>query len=369
MSARAAVALGLASLLTALLFGADSLLVVGIALLVVAATAAVWVWLATSGARLRRLAGPATVVEDEPYTVMIELEGGLLPPPGGQLYDPLLDDSAAIGPASRRIERDVAFARRGARALGPAIASIGDPFGLCRREIRGGEDGELLVLPRIEPIRLAVGGAGGHSLGLGEHGAAGAGPDSWAAEFEIDGLRPYREGTPAARIHWPTVARTGELHERRVSAGADAARLVVLDPLGPASEEGLDRAVRAAASLCLELARDGGCTLLIGGEPLPLELDARLRSWDRVRARLARVEAGAGRPPLHRVGRAGVAFWVSGDRSQRPARGLSRLAAGSRIVVAPTDSVPAAALFTVAGCAGLRVGRVRDRSRLSGAAA
>lgn len=359
MSARAAAAFGLGLLLTALLFGTDSLLVAGAALVVLAALATAWVRLATAGARVLRFAGPSTVIEDEPYRVRLELDQGLLPPPGGELDAPLLPEPAPVGPGRRLIDREVTFTRRGARALGPARASIRDPFGLSARDLTGAPGGELLVLPRTEPIRPLGGGAGGRSLGLGDHGAGGAGLDSWAAEFEIDGLRPYRDGTPAARIHWPTVARTGELHERRVSAGADATRLVVLDPLDADDEESLDRAVRAAASLSLELAGAGGCTLLVGGEPLPLILDQRLRAWGRVHARLARVEAGDGVPPLHRVGRAGVAFWVSGDRSSRPARALARIAAGARVAVVPADSIPAEALFTVAGCAGVRVGRGR----------
>lgn len=361
MSARAAAALGLGLLLTALLFGTDSLLVVGAALLALTALATAWVHLAAAGARVLRFAGPATVLEEEPYRVRLELDRGLLPPPGGELDAPLLPEPAPVGPSRRVIDREVAFARRGPRALGPVRASIRDPFGLSVRDLTAAPEGELLVLPRTEPIRPLGGGAGGRSLGLGDHGAGGSGLDSWAAEFEIDGLRPYRDGTPAARIHWPTVARTGELHERRVSAGADATRLVVLDPLGPDDEESLDRAVRAAASLCLELARAGGCTLLIGGEPLPLVLDRRLRGWGRVHARLARVEEGDGAPPLHRIGRAGVAFWVSGETSSRSARALARIPAAVRVEVAPVESPPPAALFTVAGCAGIRQGRRRRR--------
>jgi uncharacterized protein (DUF58 family) len=366
MSARAAVALGLGFLLTGLLFGTDSLLLVGIALAALAGAAVAWVRLAAAGARLLRFAGPATVVEGEPYPLRLELEGGRLPPPGGLLVEPLLGQPVPTGIGCRGLEREVSFPRRGCREVGRAELRIRDPFGLHERPVLGPDAGELLVLPRTEPIRLAHGGAGGRSLGLGDHGSGGSGPDSWAAEFEIDGLRPYRDGTPASRIHWPTVARTRELHERRLSAGADAARVVVLDPLNPESEEGLDRAVRAAASLCLELARAGGCTMLVGGEPLPLEVDSRLRAWDRVHARLARVEAGAGPPPLNRLGRAGVAFVVSADRTARPAHALRRLPAAARVLVAPCEgAVPKGALFTVAGCAGSRIGRVRGLERVA----
>ena len=94
-----------------------------------------------------------------------------------------------------------------------------------------------------------------------------------AAEFEVDGLRPYREGSPASRIHWPALARSGEMHERRMVAGAEATPLVVLDAELPDDQEALDRAVRAAASLCVHLAPGSGCSVLLPGS------HGRRRCW------------------------------------------------------------------------------------------
>ena len=122
------------------------------------------------------------------------------------------------------------------------------------------------MLPRIEPV-TAPGGSG---AGAGDHGGQGidAGVlgrrlDASLAELEIDGLRPYREGAPASRIHWLSVARRGEMLERRLVAELDSAPLIVVDPSAPSGEEGLDKAVRAAASLCVHLAREGGCAVLL----------------------------------------------------------------------------------------------------------
>ena len=83
-----------------------------------------------------------------------------------------------------------------------------------------------------------------------------AGSEALAA-VDLDGLRPYRPGTPASRIHWPAVARGAGLIERRLQADGDARPLVVLDARTPASAgragvDLLDAAVRAAASLVLE---------------------------------------------------------------------------------------------------------------------
>ena len=87
-----------------------------------------------------------------------------------------------------------------------------------------------------------------------------------AAEIEIDGLRQHREGTPASRIHWPALARGAGLMERQLISEADSRPLVVLDPRAPASQDALDAAVRAAASLLLHFARRGGCALLLPGD-------------------------------------------------------------------------------------------------------
>ena len=100
----------------------------------------------------------------------------------------------------------------------------------------------------------------------GPDGPVGAGLDTRTIDFEIDGLRPYRNGSPASRIHWATVARTGEMVEHRLVAGADSSPLVVLDRFNPADQDALDSAVRAAASICVHLAPAGGCTLLVSGE-------------------------------------------------------------------------------------------------------
>ena len=91
--------------------------------------------------------------------------------------------------------------------------------------------------------------------------------------------------------------------ERRLTADGDSAPLVVLDASAPPSEEALDMAVRAAASLCLHLARRGGCALLLPGDRRPLFVAPDLAAWPAAHARLAVVEADAW-PPDRWRGRA-----------------------------------------------------------------
>src|SRR5918912_601221 len=198
--ALASVALGATLVLAAATFDTPSLYVPGLALVVLAVGAATWVALAARGAAVVRGAAPSTVVEDEPYPLRLEIRSGVLPPPGGELLEPLLGWPVPIaGRWSRRVRINVRFSRRGRRRLEPATLVIQDPLGLALREVRGPDGGDLLVLPRIEPVEAAGRGSGGGAgVDPGNRGAGGLVLPLSAAELEIDGLRPYREGAPAS---------------------------------------------------------------------------------------------------------------------------------------------------------------------------
>lgn len=111
--------LGIALLLVGAGFDSPSLLVPGVGMLVLALVAVLWVEL--SRARLLvRAAGPARVVEDDPYPVRLTALGGRLPPPGGELTDPLLATPIAIGPRWPGAHAaDVLLRGRGRRRLVP----------------------------------------------------------------------------------------------------------------------------------------------------------------------------------------------------------------------------------------------------------
>jgi uncharacterized protein (DUF58 family) len=349
---------GLFLTLAAAAFDSPSLYVPGVALLLLGGISSVWVSLAAHGARLERSLGAQAVEEEQPVSLRLQINPGLLPPPGGELLEPLLDEPLpAVGDRARRVRVDVRFARRGRRVLEPTRLVIADPLGLAQRELTT-EPLELLVLPRVLPVTSAAertgGGAGGVTEGsaLTVHGA----------ELELDSLRPYREGAPASRIHWPTVARTGEMIERRLVADADSTPLVVLDPRRPASDEALDAAVRAAASLTVHLARAGGCSLLLPGDRRATEVDPELRSWPSLHVRLALVQPGDTAPFAGRLERSGAILWVTAAPGGEPPPGIKRAAGGGRYVVTPIAQPGRPALFAVAGCHAYRVG-ARGRSR------
>ena len=288
--APATLALGAALTLAGLAFGLAAALVAGIALLALALGAIAWVELATLGGRLEREPGPTPSRGERS-----------LPAAARPAADPgaaarrRARRSAARPPhpgrpaLARGASRDIWLERPGrigARAR-PARRS-GTRSGSGGGSSIPGATAELVVLPRIDPVRWL--GPGSEPRGI----AAGSGSSADAtsrrgglAQFEVDGLRPYREGSPASRIHWPAVARTGEMIERRLIAGGEPRPLVVFDPRGASSRDLRERAMRAAASLCVELAQSGGCELLVPGERRPLAIDPSLRTWPEAHARIA----------------------------------------------------------------------------------
>jgi uncharacterized protein (DUF58 family) len=345
-------AFGLVLVLTGAGFASPSLIVPGVAFLLLGVGSAVWVALAAHGAGLVRQLGGRVVEEGQPLAVGLAVSRGLVPPPGGEVVDPLLDDPLpALGDRARHLQIDVRFDRRGRQWLEPTRLTIKDPLGLAQRSFFTHPE-ELLVLPRVEEPSSA----GQSAAGTGGANADGTSIAIQGAELELDSLRPYREGAPASRVHWPTVARTGTMMERRLIPDADSRPLVVLDPRTPASEEALDAAVRAAASLAVHLAKEGGCSLLLPGDRRATDIDPELRSWPQMHVRLALVEAGSAAPFAGRLERLGAILWVTAAPGGNTPPGLKRAAAGARYVVTPEVIAGRPAAFSVAGCHAYRVG-------------
>jgi uncharacterized protein (DUF58 family) len=356
LGARPTLVLAAASVLAGAAFDAASLYVPGIALALLVMGSQAWVGLAARRVRIEREHGPERISEGEPYTLLVTIHAGRIPLPGGRLVHPRAQGSTAIGMRfPRRALIEVPSLRRGRHRLEPATLVVSDPFHLRTAAIRAGEGDQVLVLPRIEPVlaKPSRGRDGDDGVLDGAEGGGAGGLDTRSIDFEIDGVRPYRQGSAASRIHWPTVARLGELVEHRLVAGAGFAPLVILDSSSPADDEALDRAVRAAASLCVYLAPRGGCALLLSGEHRAHEVDPQLRAWPQVHARLAVVKGGGPPPAPRRTAPAASLFWVTA--AAVPPRSLPAPAGRTGYVVSPSSpgSVPE---FTVAGCDGRPLG-------------
>jgi uncharacterized protein (DUF58 family) len=356
---RATVSLSLALLATAALFDLPSLYVPAIALGLLALGALAWVEAAARGARILSQPGPPTIEEGRTYPLRLRVDWGRARPPGGELSHPALREPIPIGPGAQpEVVAELRFARWGPQEIDPAVLSVRDPIHLHERRVEGSAGQPVLVLPRVEPVLAPVeGNGGGPGLSSGKLGTRAGGRAGQPIEPVIDGLRPWREGSPASRIHWPSLARTGELLERSLTGGGDSAPLVVLDRGRGADRESLLRAVRAAASLCLHLARAGGCSLLLPGESQVLGIDRGLRTWPRVHARLALVDPE--RPaPVHPPADTKTIFWVTPVGG--PGVGCARRD-GPRdgYLVTPAEIPGTLPAFRVAGCRGYPLAAAR----------
>lgn len=348
-SAGAIAALGLTLVAVALVFDAEVLSVPGVGLVALALGGLAWVRRAAGGASVRREVPVRRVEEDEAVSVAVEVASARGPLPGGVVEDPLVAGPMPVraGARAARMRINVRFARRGRRVLPPPVLRLRDPLGLASRTVpASGPDDEIVVLPRTSPV--AVSGDSGVSH------AVRAVLTLTAAATELDGLRPYRDGAPAGRIHWPAVARGAGLVEKRMRADADSRPLVVLDARAAASQEDEDAAVRAAASLVLALARRGGCALLLGGERRAAEVEADLAAWPALHARLALADGSAPAPTPAAAGaqRRGAVFYVSARRVRRAPRGWAQAARGGHVLVVPSELAGRRPAFAVAGCWG-----------------
>ncbi len=277
--------------------------------------------------------------------------------------------SLISGGSSASVRIVASFPRRGIRRIDPPTLIVSDALELARVErVNASPAQEILVLPRTERVKWVPG------AGEKWRRATGAASLEPFGATEVDGLRPYRQGTPASRIHWPALARGAGLLERRLRADTETRPLVVVDARvdeSAHSSEHLDAAVRAAASLVLELGTRTGCGLLLPGEYRPLEVETDLIAWP-----VAHAQAGArrgrtpgrGLPGSLRAPDPHRSLYVAATAHARLPAGLASAGVRAAILVVPkalANQPRQQASFEVAGCVGFVVGagrRVRERA-------
>jgi uncharacterized protein (DUF58 family) len=155
---------------------------------------------------------------------------------------------------------------RGRYLLGPLVIDVSDPFALTRLRLEFDERDELLVAPEIEDLGAAPDPSSGPSFG------ASRARQLFRTGEEYYTMRQYQEGDDLRRIHWPSVARTGDLMIRQDESSRRASGLVFFDTraaaLGRTHTPAFERGVSVAASVGVLLARRG-FVLRLGTTELP----------------------------------------------------------------------------------------------------
>ncbi len=164
-----------------------------------------------------------------------------------------------VGGVAARGSRQVAYTvmaqTRGRYRLGPLTIDVADPFALTRQRLEFDELDELLVTPEIEDLASTPDPGSGPSWG------ATRARQLFRTGEEYYTMRQYQEGDDLRRIHWPSVARTGELMIRQDESTRRASGLVFFDTrvpaLGRTHTPAFERGVSVAASVGVLLARRG----------------------------------------------------------------------------------------------------------------
>lgn len=187
-----------------------------------------------------------------------------LTPPGARRGWPGLDRGgylqglAGLPPrGSAAWEFELPCRARGVHEIGPIELTSGDPFGFFARRAVESERCELVVYPRLVPLR---------QLGFARSAGFGAAQRRRALEDDPSrsaGVRDYRPGDPLRRIHWPASAHRGGLQVRVLEPAAAPALLLTLAadsfdfPWTRYREDLFELAASALASIAWRALEDG----------------------------------------------------------------------------------------------------------------
>src|SRR6476660_2303848 len=204
---------------------------------------------------VRRLLSDVRVGPGTRLTVQLDVENRSTAPSSFLMLEdqlpPTLGRSARLvvasvpGRRAQRVSYSILPQVRGRYRIGPLTIDITDAFGLRRKRLVVENRDELLVTPEIEDLSTPPDAATSPNAG-----AARARQLLRTGE-EYFTMRSYQEGDDLRRIHWPSVARTGELMIRQNETSKRANGLVFLDN----RESALGRS--SAASVGALLARNG----------------------------------------------------------------------------------------------------------------
>jgi uncharacterized protein (DUF58 family) len=205
----------------------------------------------------------------------------------------------ALWPYQRlRWRRRLRCNRRGVYQLGEARLRTGDPFGFFERERAWNDRLEVLVYPRVVPLR---------QLGLPLHHPSidAVSPRSIVSDpTRTATVRDYRPDDPLRLIHWPTTARRSALQVRVLEPATSLHVSLVLDVRGFAfgiyRGELLEAAVSALASMAVFLQSKGAPVALLANTnpPIVVPPGASVAHLQQVLESLARLEPSASAPPL-----------------------------------------------------------------------
>jgi uncharacterized protein (DUF58 family) len=300
---RVVLGLGFGVYIAAWAFGSKPLYPVAVGLLLVVATAWVWVRLADRPFKVTRGWGEREQLEGDDAPVVVELRAtAKMLPASATLVERvgrLGEQRHPLRRRGRRLTVRYVLARlpRGRYAFEDVRVELADPFGLENVEIPLPAPGALLVYPRLVRLDRLFSETGAHSqdgrrLLLRRHSG-----------FELHGVREYEQGESLRRVHWRSTARRGQLMVKELEDAPRDEIAVLLDADASAVVgESFEVQVRAAGSILDSYVRRGRrVVLVVNSERRGVQqVHSAAADWRRALELLAAAEP-TGRSPLGRV--------------------------------------------------------------------
>jgi len=258
-------AAGIGLWIAARVAGSPTLHMIAVGLVMLPFAAAAFARWSRQRLRIRRRLSDARVQPGQRVTVELEIENQAAAQTSFLLLEdqlpPALGRSARLviaglpGKAKQRVSYSLSAQARGRYTLGPLTVDLSDPFALTKLRVEFDEREELVVTPEVEQL------AGGPNSPFGMTSGLALSRHLFRTGDEFYTMRPYQVGDDLRRIHWPSVARSGELMIRQDESARRSTAVLFVDTresaVGRIHTPCFEKVVSAAASVGVLLIRYG----------------------------------------------------------------------------------------------------------------
>jgi len=253
-------------LFIALLYGQRELTLLGLLVLGITIGARLWSRLSLLKIRSFAVVDKPKLFPDESFVLRVSVANAKFLPvwlqmnvPFEDAFDPASGEMRFTGECGLLWYQEVRFTReliarqRGVYRLGPAWMRVGDLFGFFSRQKRTTDDIEVIVYPRLVPLKPLL------LPSRDFFGLPGA-KTPIQDPIYILGTRDYQHGRPARHIHWKASARHNRLQEKIFEPSEQKKILLTLEvsqfEKANASED-FERALEVVGSLAVQFDKSG----------------------------------------------------------------------------------------------------------------
>jgi uncharacterized protein (DUF58 family) len=261
-----------ALLFVALLYRQGDLVILTLLVLGLVTGVRLWTRISLSGLRSRSTVDKQKLFPDETLSLQLHVENKKFLPIWLRVVVPvrglaclsarnraLREECSLLWFQRTRFSWELTAQKRGVHSIGPFHILAGDLFDFFNRENRLDEIHQILVYPRIVPLR---------PFSVPRRDFFGIPGDRSPVQdpVYILGTRDYQHGQPAKYIHWKASARQNRLQEKVLESTQQEKVLLVVDAdpfVKHNAEDEFERTLEVVASLAAQLDRKGRAVGLV----------------------------------------------------------------------------------------------------------